>query len=184
MMTTSFESEPERTDPSTQALPENPTAQEMKTWNKEKVDILKNFQQRMRRRWSLLGSRCPIRVVRFASGNRDPKKLALHTFSISTRRINMALGTLTSWFSSPPRAPSTIPSTLPQTAVLQQPRTILITMGHCTFTVKNGSICSCTSGSCTSTSGTNTTEERCEDCDHLMSMHRDYGKSITFIETC
>jgi hypothetical protein len=125
---------------------------------------------------------CPIRVVR--SGNRDPKKLALRTFSIPTRRINMALGTLTSWFSSSPRAPSSIPSTLPQTAALQQPRTILIMMGHCTFTFKNGSTCPCTSGSCTSTSGANTTEERCEDCEHLMAMHKDYGKRIAFIRTC
>jgi hypothetical protein len=124
--------------------------------------------------------RCPIRVVRLPSGNRDPEKLALRTFSIPTLRIKMALGTLTSWFSSLSRAPSTIPSTLPQTAVLQQPRTILITMGCCTFMGKNGSKCSCTSGSCTSTSGANTAEELCEDCGHPMPMHTDYGKRVTF----
>ena len=92
----------------------------------------------------------------------------------------MALGALTSWFSSSP----TTPSILPQMAVLQQPRTILVIMGRCMFTGRNGSTCSCTSGSCTSASGANTTEERCDDCEHLMSIHKDYGKSITFIETC
>ena len=90
----------------------------------------------------------------------------------------MTPGIFNSWFSSP-RAPSTIPST-----VLQQPRTILITMSRCTFTHKNGLICPCTSGSCTSKTGANTTEERCEDCDHLMSIHADYGKSIASTKTC
>ena len=90
----------------------------------------------------------------------------------------MTPGIFNSWF-SPPRAPSTIPST-----VLQRPRTILITMGCCTFTFKNGLICPCTSGSCTSMAGANTTEGHCEDCGHLMAIHADYGESIAFIKTC
>ena len=43
-MTTSFESEPERTELSTQVLPTIPTVQEMKTWDEEKV--LRWIQQR------------------------------------------------------------------------------------------------------------------------------------------
>jgi|SRR2546423_11507804 len=43
-MTTSFEFEPERTEPSTQDLPTIPTVQEMKAWDKKKV--LRWIQQR------------------------------------------------------------------------------------------------------------------------------------------
>ena len=45
-MTTSFEPEPDRTDPSTQELPTIPTVQEMKAWDEEKV--LRWIQQRDR----------------------------------------------------------------------------------------------------------------------------------------
>jgi hypothetical protein len=61
-------------------------------------------------------------------------------------------------------------------------RTIKITMGSCTFIYKNGLQCSCTSGSliiqadCISTGGT------CDDCGHLLSLHRDYGRSIYVID--
>jgi hypothetical protein len=57
-------------------------------------------------------------------------------------------------------------------------------MSRCTFTGRDGYICPLASGFCTSASGANTTEERCEDCGHLMSWHEDYGKSVTFIKTC
>jgi hypothetical protein len=43
-MTTSLEPKPEQTEPNTQELPEKPTAQEMKTWDTEKV--LRWIQQR------------------------------------------------------------------------------------------------------------------------------------------
>jgi hypothetical protein len=67
-MTTAFESESERTDLSTQELPENPTAQETKTWNKAEVlrwiqqrdpnilkgDNLEKFNKELEPSWSLM----------------------------------------------------------------------------------------------------------------------------------
>jgi hypothetical protein len=84
--------------------------------------------------------------------------------------------------SSPLGSSSTIPSTIPQATVLRQPRTFQITMGPCTFKIKNGSMCSCTSGSCTSNTYANTIEERCESCEHLMSLHSDYGKTFHLLK--
>ena len=84
--------------------------------------------------------------------------------------------------SSPLGPSSTIPSTIPQATLLRQPRTLLITMGSCTFKVKNGAMCSCTSGSCTSKAWANAIEERCENCEHLMSLHSDYGKTFHLLK--
>ena len=78
--------------------------------------------------------------------------------------------------SPPPRAGLTIPSVNAH----QLSRTVLITMGCCNFNSKSGVLCSCTSGSCT-TSGIDMKgrEECCDECGHQMSLHCDYSKKFT-----
>ncbi|KAA8904998.1 hypothetical protein FN846DRAFT_919559 [Sphaerosporella brunnea] len=57
---------------------------------------------------------------------------------------------------------------------------MLVTVGHCTFTGKNGSACLCISGSCISEEddSVKASQQPCDDCGHLISMHRAFRSSF------
>ena len=86
--------------------------------------------------------------------------------------------------SSPyPTRPSSSSSTLFQPVVLESAptadieyRTMLITLGHC-----NWDFCRCTGGAYISESSVIPAEARCKICDHLMSAHSDYSKSLILL---